>query len=74
MIDRIVRFGNNKGLKKKIKDLKKELKRLELRPCRSDLELKEKEIGLKVLEGKIDDLERVQTKSVVGLDSVGQFF
>jgi len=74
MINRIVRFGNGNGLKKKIKELKKELRRLELRPCRSDLELKEKEMGLRILEGKIDDLERVQTKSVVGLDSVGQFF
>ena len=47
-----------KEIEKELKDLAKEFKMMELRPCQNDAELIEKEKDLKVHMDRILDLER----------------
>ena len=67
-------FENNeirkklKKLKKDIKELRKQYRKLEFRPCQNDAELIEKESDLKSLMDKIYQIENERDRFI--LDSV----
>jgi len=62
----------DKQTKKKLKDIRKEIKRLkknqrrmEFRPCNTDAELREKEQDLKALRERISSLENAQDRCML---------
>jgi chromosome segregation ATPase len=54
-----------KRIEKEIKKSKKELHKLELRPCQNDVELQQKEEDLKGLNDKLRDLEKEQDRYIL---------
>jgi hypothetical protein len=57
MIDKKTR-KRLKQIAKEISKLKKETKKLEFRPCHSDLELQQKDEDIKALRKRINELEK----------------
>ena len=57
-IDYIIEMKANKNIQKEIKRLRDELKKVELRPCSGDLELKQKEKDFSTLKREIYEMER----------------
>jgi len=57
MIDKETR-KKLKKIKKTIRQLQKQIKKLEFRPCRNDSELKQKDKDIKTLRAKIYELEK----------------
>ncbi|MGD8386099.1 MAG: hypothetical protein PVG49_03085 [Desulfobacteraceae bacterium] len=58
-----------RDIRKEIKKLKKNQRRMEFRPCKNDAELRKKERDLSVLRERISSLENAQDRCV--LDSGG---
>ena len=54
-----------KRLQEKIKELKKDLHKLELHPCQNDAELKQKEQDLKELGDKLRQLEKERDRYIL---------
>ena len=59
-----------KNIRKEIKKLKKNQRKLEFRPCRNDVELREKERDLKALRQRISSLEREQDRCVLNSGNI----
>ena len=64
MIDKKTR-KRLKQIEKEISKLKKETKKVEFRPCHSDLELKQKDEDIKALREKIYQLEKGQDRYIL---------
>ena len=69
----------NKRSRKSIKEIQKELYRLkdllkaaELRPCRGDADLRQKEEEIKILQSEIYDIEK-ETNKLILFDQRGRF-
>jgi septal ring factor EnvC (AmiA/AmiB activator) len=62
---------NIRKIQRKIKRFKHELKKIELRPCSSDAELKQKEDDVSIIKREIYELEKEANQFALYISSKG---
>ena len=60
-----------KMIQKKIAQLKEELKKIELRPCRGDVDIKQKDQEILTLKHEIYELEKEANQYAMFVSSIG---
>jgi len=73
MMDKETR-KNLKRIEKEIRKIKDKFRKIELRPCQNDLELKQKEEDLAILKGELYELEKEANRYLIHVSGARSVF